>query len=121
VGGSGGPYTQGWLVRLLPYLKTRRWQSAVAGDDRTGYLTPWETTLRNPELGKPFGGSRKPFAGLTSDALPSSASQVAFVWGYYGTDFDYQFLGGVLAVSQDRDSGAVRPRVGWAVRPAPRA
>jgi hypothetical protein len=119
-GGSGGPYTQGWLVRLLPYLKTRQWKCAVEGDDRTGFLTPWETTLRNPELGKPFV-DRRPFAGLTTDRLPGSASQVPFVWDYLGKDFDYQFVGGVLAVSQDRDTGAIRPRVGWAVRPAPRA
>jgi hypothetical protein len=119
-GGSGGPFTQGWLVRLLPYLKTREWKYRVAGDHRTGYVTPWETTLRNPMLGRPFLG-RRSFGGITSDHLPSSASQVPFVWDYFGKDHDYQFVAGVLTVSQDRDTGAIRPRVGWAVRPAPRA
>jgi hypothetical protein len=117
VGGSGGPYTQGWLVRLLPYLKTRQWKYAVEGDPRTGYPTPWQTTLRNPELGKPFLDHR-PFAGITTDRLPGSASQVPFVWDHLGKEFDYQFVGGVLTVAQDRDTGALRPRAGWAVRPA---
>jgi hypothetical protein len=120
VGGSGGPYTQGWLVRLLPYLKTCEFKYTVPGDPRTGYLTPWETTLRNPVLGRPFT-DRYPFRGITSDRLPSSASQVPFVWDYLGKDHDYQFVAGVLAVSQDPDSRAIRPRVGWAVRPAPKA
>jgi hypothetical protein len=114
-GGSGGPYTQGWLVRLLPYLKTQRW----VGDYQTGYATPWETTLRNPVLGRP-SVDRRPFAGVTSDHLPSSASQVPFVWDYLRKDHDYQFVAGVLSVSQDPDTRAIRPRVGWAVRPAPK-
>ena len=40
-----------------------------------------------------------------------------FAWHYRGETFDYQFLAGVMAVTQDADSRAIRPRIGWAVRP----
>jgi hypothetical protein len=117
-GGSGGPYLSGWLVRLLPYLKHREYRYRVPNDYRTGYFTPWQTNLRNFMLDKPLdaGGMMQ---GLTHGLLPSSASQVPFVWDYLGTPFDYQFVAGVLAISQDADTRAIRPRVGWAVRPAP--
>jgi hypothetical protein len=44
---------------------------------------------------------------------------VPFAWHYRGEELDYQFLAGVTAISQDADTGAIRPRVGWAVRPTP--
>jgi hypothetical protein len=45
---------------------------------------------------------------------------VPFVWEYLGKEYDYQFLAGVLTIEQDKDSRAIRPRIGWAVREAPR-
>jgi hypothetical protein len=116
-GSSGGPYTQGWMVRLLPYLKHREFRPAREGDYSSGSYTPWRTDLKNPLLGRPFV-KRGHFAGLTDDRLPSSASQVPFVWEYLGQEYPYQFVAGVLAVAQDPDTLAIRPRVGWAVRPA---
>jgi hypothetical protein len=115
---SGGPYCGGWLVRLLPYLKHREFVCRVPGDYRTGSLTPWETTRRNPMLEKPLDARGNRF-GLTHNQLPTSASQVPFVWEYVGQKLDYQFLAGVLAVTQDAQTKAIRPRIGWAVRPTP--
>jgi hypothetical protein len=57
--------------------------------------------------------------GVKHDQLPSSVSAVPFTWHYRGDRFDYQFLAGVLAVTQDPATRAIRPRVGWAVRPTP--
>jgi hypothetical protein len=102
---SGGPYTSGWLVRLLPYLK------------KEGDCTPW---LRNPWIGKPLLKKPGLFDGIIDSQLPSSASQVPFVWDYLGKRFDYQFVAGVLTVAQDKESRAIRPRIGWAVRQAAR-
>jgi hypothetical protein len=112
---SGGPYVSGWLVRLLPYLKHRDFVCQVPNDYRTGYYTPWRTDLRNFMLD---GGPR--MGGLTHDQLPSSVSAVPFTWEYEGEGFDYQFLAGVTAVTQDGGTRAVRPRVGWAVRLTPK-
>jgi hypothetical protein len=107
---SGGPYTSGWLVRLLPYLKQREFKN--------NRLSTWRTDLRNPWLGRPLLQNADAFEGVTDDQLPSSASLVPFVWEYLGSEFEYQFIGGVLTVTQDKESRAVRPRIGWAVRPA---
>jgi hypothetical protein len=117
---SGGPYTSGWLVRLLPYLKHQEFKLARAGDDKSGYLTPWKTNLRNPWVGKPPQDANR-LGGITDSHLPASASQVPFVWDYLGKKFDYQFVAGVLTVGQDKESRAIRPRIGWAVRPAPQS
>jgi hypothetical protein len=97
---SGGPFTQGWLVRLIPYL--RRNEGGPAD-------------FRNPLLGRRLVGNQG-IAGITEDQLPSSASQVPFVWRYYETNYDYQFVAGLLTVEQDKTSRAIRPRAGWAVR-----
>jgi hypothetical protein len=115
---SGGPYVNGWLVRLLPYLKHREYRCRVPGDPRTGYLTPWQTSRRNFLLEREVDGGGR-VCGLTHEQLPSSVSQVPFVWDYRGTPFDYRFVAGVLAISQDAGTGALRPRIGWAVRSAP--
>jgi hypothetical protein len=118
---SGGPYTTGWLVRLLPYLKQQEYKLARKGDDRSGYLTPWTTDLKNPLLGRPLIAKPKPFEGITNPCLPSSASQVPFVWEYLRKEYDYHFLAGVLMIAQDKGNCSVRPRIGWAVREAPKA
>jgi Domain of unknown function (DUF4419) len=118
--GSGGPFTQGWLVRLLPYLKQQEYKLAREGDHRSGYLTPWKTDLKNSLLGQPFV-SRQRMGGITDDQLPSSASQVPFLWNCLGQNHEYQFVAGVLTVEQDKTNRALRPRIGWAVRPAPKA
>lgn len=102
-GGSGGPYLSGWLPRLLPYLKTPGGGAAA----------------RNRLLEKPLDQPVGPHRGLTYAELPASTSLVPFVWEYRGTNFDYQFVAGVLTVTQDADTRAVRPRIGWAVRPTP--
>jgi Domain of unknown function (DUF4419) len=118
---SGGPYTSGWLLRLLPYLKQRDFNSAKEGDFKSGKYSPWQTTLKNPWVGKPLLKDAAIFEGVTDSQLPSSASQVPFVWDYLGKRFSYQFVAGILTVAQDKESGAIRPRTGWAVRPAPKS
>ncbi len=82
-------------------------------------ITPWRTDLKNPLLGQSLVGEQRS-PGITSNHLPSSASQVPFVWNYLGTEYDYQFLAGVLTIEQDKTTRAVRPRIGWAVREAPK-
>ena len=83
-------------------------------------LWPWTTDLKNPLLGRPLLSKPSSFEGITDSRLPSSASQVPFVWSIY-KEYDYQFLGGVLTIEQDKESRAIRPRIGWAVRPASQA
>ena len=84
-------------------------------------MTPWTTDLKNPLLGRPLIAKPKPFEGITNPCLPSSASQVPFVWEYLRKEYDYHFLAGVLMIAQDKGNCSVRPRIGWAVREAPKA
>ncbi len=116
--GSGGPYISGWLVRLVPYLRHRDIVCKVPNDYRTAYFTPWRTDLRNFLLKEPQDRCGGLF-GLTHDQLPSSVSAVPFTWDYHHEKLDYQFLAGVMAVTQDAATKAIRPRIGWAVRPTP--
>jgi hypothetical protein len=51
--------------------------------------------------------------------LPSGVSRAPFHWGYLNRSFDMEFLGGFVGVSQDKDTLAVKPEIGWAVRESP--
>jgi Domain of unknown function (DUF4419) len=94
--GSGGPFVNGWLVKFVPYIENYR------GDKSKNSLV---ITPRMSLLG-----------GVTHDQLPSSASKCPFDWDYYGTYFKYEFIAGVLGMTQDKDTQAIRPRIGWAIR-----
>jgi hypothetical protein len=53
--------------------------------------------------------------------LPSGITRAPFRWDYLDRSFDMEFLGGFVGVSQDRETLAVKPEIGWAVREAPAA
>ena len=117
---SGGIDITGWLLKLIPYITYYNGKSE-----------------RNPMLGqrncKPHSvsGGRRSFydneADLEGDEtistgmLPQALSTVPFIWDYYGKDYDYQFVAGIVGYSQNAKDGALRPEMGWAVRPAPAA
>lgn len=96
---SGGPYLSGWLMRLMPYLE--------GGEPNPLLEVPWDQTVVQDE------------DGLVHSHLPSSVSSVPFAWDYRGQTLDYQFLAGVTTITQDAATRAIRPGVGWAVRPTP--
>ena len=89
-GASGGPFCSGWILKLFPYL-THGW-------------SPW--IEREAE---------RPFDGPTTDSVPSGLSRAPFVWEYYSTQYQMQFVGGFMAVKQDSKAFALRPELGWAV------
>lgn len=86
-GGSGGPYVSGWVNAFFPYLAKGRKNRDLSG---TNYCNH-------------------------TDAYPSGLSSVPFVWHYFATDYEMQFLGGFVGMSQDPSTLAVRPALGWAV------
>jgi hypothetical protein len=51
--------------------------------------------------------------------LPVGLSKAPFCWHFLKQDFDMEFLGGFVGVSQDKETLAVKPEIGWAVREAP--
>jgi hypothetical protein len=103
---SGGPYVTGWINVLFPYVK--HVQVEVPRSIRrvmqpNPHVATWHKGLDGP---------------IESD-FPSGLSRAPFVWKYLDTRISMTFLGGFVGVSQDPDTGAVRPAIGWAVQEAP--
>jgi len=100
-GMSGTSMIDGWFAKLLPYTK-ERWGSNLV-----------RNRLLEPAL---EGADEHRMSGIDASELPSALSTVPFTF-----DMEpYQFIAGHTAVVQDAD-GSVRPALGWAVRPAPKA
>lgn len=95
-GRSGDPYVTGWVNVFFPFLRT--------GDH--GELAP------NPHA---LAGKRSGRVRLND--FPSGVSRTPFEWRVLDRTVDMEFLGGFAGVSQDADTLAVRPEIGWAVRP----
>ena len=91
-GGSGGPFCSGWILNLFPYLTHGR--------------NPWIEIDR-------LGSHRR--GAATTDSFPSGLSRAPFVWKYFGTKYQMEFIGGFMAVKQDPKTLALRPELGWAV------
>jgi hypothetical protein len=93
----GGYIINGWVAKLFPYLR-----AFIFGP----------CTRKNPifETGEGF---------QTFDA-PSGLSQVPFTWRdlIIGRERLMEAVGGLVGVSQDAQTLALRPEVGWAVREA---
>ena len=56
---------------------------------------------------------------ITTRDLPTGLSTVPFVWKYMGTNYNMDFVAGFTSFTQDQDTLAVRPKIGWAVRDKP--
>lgn len=93
----GGDVINGWVAKLFPYLRT-----FIGGP----------CTRRNPifETGE----------GFQSLVAPSGLSRVPFTWqnASTGRERRMEAVGGFLGVTQDPETLALRPAVGWAVRTA---
>jgi len=86
MGGSGGPYVNGWVNALFPYLKRGCKNNGLA----MGQYGP------NP------------------DDFPVGMSKVEFTME--GAPGPMEFLAGFSATLQDEESFAIQPSIGWAVR-----
>ena len=90
---SGGPYITGWIVTLFPY--------AGRGNRRNGYLQCWDKTYR--------------FGGVKTTYFPRGVVYCPFNWKYLGNDIPMHFYAGFMCVTQDSNTLAVRPEIGWAI------
>ncbi len=93
----GGDIINGWVARLFPYL-------------RAYFDGP--CSRRNPifETGE----------GFQTSVAPPGLSRVPFLWRNASTGRErlMEAVGGLLGVTQDPGTLALRPKVGWAVREA---
>jgi hypothetical protein len=113
-GGSGGPYTTGWITAFFPYLKDSETRQATRPN-------PWlaeggavldRLLYPNPQRDPHCWGH-----GPTTEDFPGGLAQAPFRWHYLESQFDMEFLGGFVGVRQDRETLTLRPEIGWAVRP----
>lgn len=91
--GSGGPFITGWLSDFFPYIEHLGLRKFV----------------RNPF-------EEDDFWGPTVENLPSGLCKVPFRWNYSLQHFDMEFIAGFTSFTQDSNSLALRPKIGWAVR-----
>jgi len=92
----GGAVINGWVAHLFPYI--REWPGGPV-------------RYKNPVLDNPGDG-------MTSYSAPLGLSRVPFLWKHLITneERDMEAIGGVVGVTQDKQTLALRPKVGWAVR-----
>ena len=95
--GSGSPCISGWITKLFPYL-----------------MQGPECYERNPWLDEAMSEN-----GPSREAFPNAISKVPFLWRFFTEEFEMEFVGGLVGVSQCRESFTLRPEIGWAVRDAP--
>ncbi len=100
-GRSGGPYVTGWINVLFPYLDV--------GDSKGGPIRRNERAIHGSR------GKRSPFDGTGIGVFPRGMSQVPVTWRYLDTTIPMTFSGGFVGVSQDAQTLAVRPAIGWSV------
>jgi hypothetical protein len=107
--GSGGPYVTGWINTLFPYVDALIYADGKLGRElkKNPFVENWAKDMNNP-----FGGGPK-----TSD-FTASLSVAPFDWNYLGEKLPMELLAGFVGVSQDVQSLALRPAIGWAVRGA---
>lgn len=88
---SGGPKFGGELLTLFPYLRV---------GDKDSRL------VRNTD----------PNRYVSTLNIPTSVTQVPWVWKYLGTDYNMEFRAGFLAAAQDSETGTMMPVLGTIIR-----
>lgn len=103
---SGGqPQFNGWIGCFFPYL------SGCRGNIRNYLLEDIGIYFRDE-----FRTSGEPDqCGPTHNQLPSPLASVPVAWQILKETHPMRFLAGLVGVEQNRNTLAVRPRVGWAV------
>ena len=98
-GQSGGPFVTGWISKLFPYLAGK--------DPKFPRLNPIFETDNPEEL------------RISLESFPNGLSKVPFKWKYYFREYEMIFLSGFVGMSQNHETKAVRPEIGWIIMENP--
>lgn len=102
---SGGSAVTGWITAFFPYFHGGRNRWLTPGADAWKRLWHDDDSRYLPHQG----------IGPAPDSFPSGLARAPFQWQYFSSQFDMEFLGGFVGVSQDSATLSLRPEVGWAV------
>jgi hypothetical protein len=114
-GGSGGPYTTGWITAFFPYMKEPQLRQVTA---KNRWLAQGGKNLQDILYPPAEIDLERWGHGLTTDAFPGGLARAPFLWQYRGRPYKMEFLGGFVGVRQEADTLRLRPEIGWAVRDA---
>ena len=103
-----GPFKQ-MLEDQLAKMRSRFEEALDAGSSGLDK----DTLKRNPYLGKAKLG---PYEGFTTADISTTMNSAPFIWQYHETPLQMQFLAGFVGSTQNPESLAIRPTIGWAVR-----
>ena len=97
---SPGPFVSGWILSFFPYCK----------NGRNEYLNLWNEVA-------PTEHNDDDQRGLTHGQFWGGVVSVPFKWIDLPTGHEYpmHLYAGFMVVSQDPESKALRPEIGWAV------
>ncbi|KAI0557567.1 hypothetical protein FGB62_288g05 [Gracilaria domingensis] len=91
-GSGASPVVSGWINNLYPYLE---------GGRVNQHIKPWQHTSQ--------------YCGPNPNKFPKLVSSVAVKWNYFEEEFPLHFHAGYFGMTQDADTRALRPYVGWLV------
>jgi hypothetical protein len=97
---SGATFVTGWLVNFFPYI------------DATHFRSSHQSYERNPYLNQGHGDEAGRFSiGLAATGL----SRTPFKWDVIKVDYAMEFVAGFIGATQNAETKALRPYIGWAV------
>jgi hypothetical protein len=106
---SGGPYINGWIIHLFPYLKTLDSNSKTVLEINTKLLVNYEKE-NLPNVLQFFDTSE-----ITMEAFPSGITIVPVDWKYLGKEFKLILEAGFMGV-MEVDKNILSPFIGWCIR-----
>ena len=93
---SGGPYITGWIIKFFPYISDGN-----------------QKMVKNPYL------DREPkqfMEGLETNEFNNGLSKADFIWNYFGSKHEMEFLAGFIGIKQDKRTLTLKPEIGWLVK-----
>jgi hypothetical protein len=111
--GSGGTKIRGWIHLLFPYV--------TDGGPEANLLE--NSVLRGAGGTSPIRDKGGPAAWvveneMSPECIPLGLARAPLSWIYFEETLAMELIGGFVGVAQDPRGLAVRPAIGWAVRPA---
>jgi len=109
--GSGSrTWFNGWMNVLFPYIDSNPNRYCVPYSPSAGYVQEgreekWYCRFREPV---PEG-----VQGPDCEDFPSGRSEAPVIWEYLGTKINLKFVSGFVGATQDPETLAISPHVGW--------